>query len=205
MTRIEDLLPPALEHFADRAPHDGDLAGRVRSRSRRGRLLTAGPIAAVIAVSLVVGAVWLGRPGTPAGTVASTTAPSTTAVASACRPLDTGPLPTWARAGFSDPAGNTFTLGAKGNIAAVVFASPLRTPAGPESSNKILWVARETPSPDDHLVITGTLEGSTLKHTVELDSAPGPSGVDMPQPGCWHLDLRWGTNTDSVDLLWEGN
>ena len=209
MTGIEDVLPAALEELADGAPHDADLARRVRSRSRRRRLLAAGPIAAVLAVTAVVGAVWLGRPAAPVDTPAAP-APTTAATAttpgapSACRPLNTGPLPVWARAGFTDPAGNPFTLGAKGDIAAVVFEPPLRAPAAPGTSNKILWVAREIPAPDDHLVITATLEGSTLRHTVELDTAPGPSGVDMPQPGCWHLELRWGANTDSVDLRWEG-
>jgi hypothetical protein len=200
VNRIEDALPTVLGELADGAPHDSDLADRVRSRSRRRRMLTAGPIAAVLAVTAVVGAVWLGRPAAPDGTPnVGGDAPS------ACRPLDTGPLPVWARAGFSNPTGNPFTMGTKGDIAAVVFAAPLRAPAAPDTSNKILWVARETPAPGDRLVITGTLEGSTLRHTVALDTAPGPSGVDMPQPGCWHLELRWGTNTDSVDLRWEGS
>ncbi len=212
MNGIEKALPSALHDLAEQAPHGSDLADRIRSRSRRRRLLTLGPIAAVLAVTVVVGAVWIGRPGAltdasvagPGATAAGMTTTSTQPV-SQCRPLDDGPLPVWARAGFSDPAGNPFTVGAQGDIAAVVFGTPLRAPADAGTTNKILWVARETPSPDDHLVITGTLEGSTATHKVELPTAPGPSYVDMPRAGCWHLELRWGSNTDSVDLRWEDN
>ena len=37
---------------------------------------------------------------------------------------------------------------------------------------------------------------------VDTGGAPGPSIVDMPQAGCWHLDLSWGGRTDSIDLEW---
>jgi hypothetical protein len=30
----------------------------------------------------------------------------------------------------------------------------------------------------------------------------GPSIVDMPAPGCWHLDLRIGERHESIDLRW---
>jgi len=52
-------------------------------------------------------------------------------------------------------------------------------------------------------VITATLEGTSTSTTIDLHSAPGPSIVDMPMPGCWHLSLAWGTHTDGIDLRWE--
>jgi hypothetical protein len=37
------------------------------------------------------------------------------------------------------------------------------------------------------------------------NSSPGeiyPSEVDVPSPGGWHFDLRWGKNKASVDLVY---
>lgn len=201
MTDVEQALPSALAEFSGGAPHDPDLASSVRAGLRRRRLLITGPVAAVLAVAVVVGAVVLG--GFWVGQPSATTGTNPAAPPSACRPLDTGPLPEWARAGFSDPSGNTYTMGADGTILAVVFAAPLRSPATPDAGNKILWVARQTPAPAELLKIRATLEGSTRQTTVDLDTAPGPSIVEMPAPGCWHLDLSWGSHRDSVDLRWE--
>jgi hypothetical protein len=201
MTDVERLLPTALTELSAQAPHDADLAGTVRTGLRRRRIRIAGPVAAVLAVAVVVGAVvlggnWVGR---PAGSDQTDVA----AAPSACRPLNTGPLPEWARTGFSDPSGNPHTIGANGTIVAVVFAAPLRSSATPDAGNKILWVARQTPAPADVLKIRATLEGSTRQTTVDLGTAPGPSIVEMPAPGCWHLELTWGSHQDSVDLRWE--
>ena len=120
----------------------------------------------------------------------------------ACGPLETGPLPEWARAGFSSPDGNPFVRSSSGSLVAVVFANPLLSPALPDRGNQILWVPEETPDFTDNLVITGTLEGSTTSTTIDLHGAPGPSYVDMPVPGCWHLTLTWGDHTD--DARWTG-
>jgi hypothetical protein len=193
MSQLADGLSGALAELGDEAPHDDDLAGRVRAGARRRRLLTVGPIAAVLAVFLILAAVWVNRPS------------DTTAVAappSACTALQTGPLPVWARAGFSSPEGNPYQLSTDGEMAAVVFANPLLAPADPERANKILWVAEQTPAFTDTLVIDGTREGDGLQHSVDIGSAPGPSYVDMPAPGCWRLTLTWGTHSDTINLLW---
>jgi hypothetical protein len=29
---------------------------------------------------------------------------------------------------------------------------------------------------------------------------PGPSGINLPAPGCWRLALRWSGRTDELDL-----
>ena len=88
-------------------------------------------------------------------------------------------------------------------MVAVVFADPLVSPPAPDRSNKILWVAHETPLPTDDLVIVGQLEGSNVTSRVDMGTAPGPSYVDMPQPGCWQLDLTWGAHTDRMNLRWQ--
>ena len=38
---------------------------------------------------------------------------------------------------------------------------------------------------------------------IEVPAGPGPSIVDLPAPGCWHLDLRWPGGADSVSLRYE--
>jgi hypothetical protein len=30
-----------------------------------------------------------------------------------------------------------------------------------------------------------------------------PSVVDAPKPGCWHITLSWGPQTDTVDLQYQ--
>src|SRR4051794_9137433 len=35
------------------------------------------------------------------------------------------------------------------------------------------------------------------------DSSPGeiyPSDVDLPSPGCWHLELKWGSHQADLDI-----
>jgi hypothetical protein len=193
MKNLEDQLPGFLSELGRHAPHDADLAGRVRAGARRRRMLTVGPLAAVLAVLVALAGVWVSRPSA----VAPVAAPP-----AVCAPLQTGPLPDWARAGFSSPEGNPYALSASGAMAAIVFANPLVAPADPNRANKILWVAKQTPAATDTLVINGTLQGSGLTHSVDIGTAPGPSYVDMPTPGCWQLTLTWGANSDTMNLLW---
>ncbi|MET0864117.1 MAG: hypothetical protein ABWZ98_07260 [Nakamurella sp.] len=194
MTDLEDQLSGILAELGARAPHDDDLAGRVRAHARRRRLITLGPIAAALVVVIVIAGVWVNR---PAATAPVASPPS------ACVPLQTGPLPDWARAGFSSPEGNPYQLSTNGSIAAMVFANPLVAPADPDRGNKILWATQETPGAADHLVIDGTLEGTGTTHRVDTGTAPGPSYVDMPAPGCWQLTLTWGTHSDTMSLRWD--
>ena len=35
-----------------------------------------------------------------------------------------------------------------------------------------------------------------------LADGPGPSIVDLPSPGCWSLDLTWGSHHDHLDLAY---
>jgi hypothetical protein len=211
MTDLEDRLPNALNRLADRAGHAENLADQVRRASRRHRLMVAAPMAAVLAVCAVVAIVWTTVARTDTGPVTG----GDPAPASACVPLTIAPLPIWARAGFSgDGNGVPYALSASGGVAAIVFGNPLTAPPAADHNNKILWVVRagvpvQVPSaagtvgpPSQDLVITGHLEGTDVTTTVDTGAAPGPSIVDMPAAGCWHLELSWGGQTDSINLAW---
>ena len=200
MTDVDRLLAEAFEDLGRRAPHDPDLAGAVRRRAHR-QSAVAGCVLAVLAVAGVSTVVAAGRPGgaavEPAGG-ATATAPVAPAV---CRAPETGVLPEWAWTGFSHPeqGGVPFVRGAKGDIVAILFG-PLTAPPLPDGGNKILWVPRVTLAGPLPLVIEARLDGTGPVVRREVPGGPGPSGVDLPQPGCWHLDLRWGGSTDSLSL-----
>jgi len=118
--------------------------------------------------------------------------------------IQTGPLPTWARTGFSgDGNGVRHVLARGGDILGVLFGGTLSSPPTPERSNKILWVSRVPVTPGGSLEITATLDGTaeTVRRTVV--GGPGPSGIDMPKPGCWHFALAWSDHTDAMDLTYE--
>jgi hypothetical protein len=87
-------------------------------------------------------------------------------------------------------------------MVAILFAQPLTSPPSGDHSNKILWVARPSsgasasPVQDPALRIRATLaDGSTVVTRV-VPGGPGPSTIDLPSPGCWHLTLRWQGRTD---------
>ncbi|MBM7488791.1 hypothetical protein JOD64_000013 [Micromonospora luteifusca] len=144
-----------------------------------------------------------GGPAAPTGATATTAS----ATAGCGSRVETGSLPDWADAGFHGDARVPHVFGAKGDIVAVLFAHPLRLDRKDGSNNKILWVAQaSTTSPDPTspatLVITATLDGTDTRVTREVAGGPGPSIIDMPQAGCWHLDLRWSGHTDTMDLVY---
>jgi hypothetical protein len=113
----------------------------------------------------------------------------------------TDALPGWARAGFTgDGAGVPHVLGARGEIVAVLFAYPPHTSSDPNGPTKILWVSRPPQRAGDPLRIAGTTRDGRGSFRHDVANGPGPSGVPFPTPGCWHLDLRWGANSDSLDL-----
>ncbi|OKI67400.1 hypothetical protein A6A27_23125 [Micromonospora sp. CB01531] len=142
-------------------------------------------------------------------------APASTAsprVAGGCTsPIEMGPLPDWADEGFSGGgSGPPHVFGAKGEILGVLFGYPLSQQPADGHNNKILWVARPAPTPSDTrspetLVITATLDGTDTRVTHEVTGGPGPSIIDVPRAGCWHLDLRWSGRTDTMDLVFSEN
>ncbi|RKN45368.1 hypothetical protein [Micromonospora endolithica] len=137
------------------------------------------------------------------GTTAPTSAPASAPTGCADR-VERGPLPVWADAGFSGDARAPHVVGAQDEIAAVLFGNPLRVARTDGSTNKILWVARPAPTPPvtepATLRITATLAGSGIRVTREVPGGPGPSVVDLPRAGCWHLELSWSGRTDTMDL-----
>lgn len=193
MNDLEAALRTALDELGRRAPHRSDLADRARRGVRRSRFMTIGPAAAVVAVLVVLGSVWLSRPGASSGPAAPAT--------SACSALLTAPPPVWARSGFTGDTYPPFAYSTSGNLVAIVFGNPLVAPPAKSYNNKILWVTKEPPGAGA-FVITGHLEGSDRTATIDAGTAPGPSIIDMPAPGCWHLDLSWAGGTDSIDLRW---
>jgi hypothetical protein len=116
-----------------------------------------------------------------------------------------GVLPTWARTGFSAPRPRMpHVLGRGGDIAALVFGYPLRSPPAKNRGNKILWVSRRAVKPlSDLRIHAQRMDG---RHRVGrpvtrvVVGGPGPSGIDLPAPGCWRLTLRWSGRTDELDL-----
>jgi len=118
--------------------------------------------------------------------------------------VQTGPLPEWARAGFSgDGAGVPHVLGREGDILGVLFGGTLSSPPAPDRSNKILWVSRLPVTAGGSLEITAQLDGTTETVTRTIPGGPGPSGVDLPRPGCWHFTLAWSGHTDAMDLTYQ--
>ncbi|MFY1615550.1 hypothetical protein [Micromonospora sp. WMMD736] len=121
--------------------------------------------------------------------------------------VETGSLPDWADEGFHGDSRMPHVFGARGEIVAVLFGHPLAQVRPDASSNKILWVARPaTTSPaagvSTTLEIIATLDGTDTRVTHEVAAGPGPSIIDMPRAGCWHLDLRWAGRTDTMDLVY---
>jgi hypothetical protein len=109
--------------------------------------------------------------------------------------VTTGPLPDWARAGFSPPkAPWPYVLGANDTIVGILFSHPLRSSARPDRANKILWVSHI--GGQGPLMIKARLSGSTRVASRRVDV--GPSIIDMPAAGCWIFTLSWSGHEDQV-------
>lgn len=183
---VETLTPPVADLVT---------VGLVRGRRRRRRRQTAAALAAA-------GALALAGTGTAILTHEDKDTSSTVAAGASCKSvIQTGVLPTWARDGFSDSEPKVpHVLSTKGDITAILFGVPLNSPPAADRNNKILWVsvvASDAPAP---LLIDAVREGTTTHVRRQVPGGPGPSIIDLPQPGCWHLNLQWGTNRDTMDL-----
>lgn len=130
-------------------------------------------------------------------------APTPTPAATCSYRPSSAVLPTWARTGFSSPYNVWRHVTSKsGNVVGVLFNDPLHvgTPGSTKGQNKILWVAR-APAVGP-MTIDAELVGSTER--VQLGHVPiGPSNVDVPRAGCWHLILHLASGDDSVDLVYD--
>jgi hypothetical protein len=188
--RLADSVTAALHRLHSRAPTGPLDAARVRRAVRRRRLMIAGPGAVVLAVTAIRATVALtGQRG------ASVAGPPGR---SACAPLATGPIPVWARSGFTGNSYPPFATSSSGNLVAIVFGDPLSAPPATDHNNKILWVDRGG-TPGD-LDVTAQLEGTDRVLTRRIPI--GPSIVDMPAAGCWVMDLTIGNTHDQIALRW---
>ena len=140
-----------------------------------------------------------------AGTRPESARPSTASARACHSAVRHGVLPTWARTGFSDPRPRLpHVLGRSGAIAALVFGYPLHAPPLEGRGNKILWVSRRAMKPLSDLRIRAQLMrgqrrvGRAVIRVVVGGS--GPSGINLPSPGCWRLTLQWSGRTDHLDL-----
>jgi hypothetical protein len=183
------------------APAEGLVSSGRQSVRRRRTLGTAASVAAVaavaVAVSLQVDPPWSST--RPASTP-QTSAP----MAAGCRtPVPDRVLPSWARGGFSDPKPRTtYVRGGKNDVVAILFGQPLTAPPSADHNNKILWVSRLAQEPVTDLRIRARLIGGSATANRRVSGGPGPSIIDLPQPGCWHLSLRWSGHSDSLDLAY---
>jgi hypothetical protein len=178
-------------------------AGRMRRRQRRviAATATAALVAAVaVAVPFVAG-------GSGSGSSPGRFAES--GPSGCVEHVSQAVLPTWARAGFSDPEPRVAYLRSReGNMVAILFAQPLSSPPSAEHNNKILWVARPLPTAstssvqDPALRVTASLAGDPTTITRVIPGGPGPSIINLPKPGCWHLTLRWEGRTDVLDVAY---
>ena len=130
-------------------------------------------------------------------------APTTPAAAFACTDPVVGPLPEWARAGFTPPDQDVAHIASvQGHVVAVPFGWPLRAKQLKGRANKVLWVADV--STGGPLVIQARRESDTEVVRREVIGGPGPSIIDLPAKGCWQLDLSWPGGTDRVYLRYFG-
>ena len=152
---------------------------------------------------LVLGAAVVLAGCTPdgAGAQSPSPAPARPARTGCGSPVETGPLPEWARAGFSGDSSMPHVMGDHGDIVAAIFGYPLAVSKPDGSANKILWVSRRPAAPGD-LVIEARLDGSDASVSRRVAGGPGPSIIDLPEPGCWRLTLVWPEHTDSMDLTY---
>ena len=115
--------------------------------------------------------------------------------------LTKGDLPVWAREGFSPPFNATpFVTSQRGDLIGVVFGYPLKSPRVKpnDGNNKILWLSREHAG---QMEVHAQLVGSSQVVDVGFVDV-GPSIIDVPKPGCWHLTLHGLGWTDTIDLVY---
>ncbi|GAA4721525.1 hypothetical protein [Nocardioides conyzicola] len=194
--QVAELLRAATDDIAVPVAPARDLAAAGNRRRHRRWGVAGLATAAVVAATAAVVPVVLSSEGS-GGTDPTTTAPG----ASCVDPVPNRVIPEWARSGFSDPRPRMpYVLGDDGAIVAILFADPLASPPAADHNNKILWVSRDDKSSTLH--ITATLADGSDTTTRVVDGGPGPSIIDLPKAGCWHLALRWGDSTDTLDLAY---
>ena len=106
-------------------------------------------------------------------------------------------------AGDNAPTGTPYAVAHPGTAAGFIFGYPLRTPS---VGNKILWVVGVRRTGD--LLVDGVPVGKTgpaVHYSFPANSGPGeiyPSGVDVPEPGCWAFTLRFAGQVAQIELAY---
>src|SRR5262249_16353254 len=106
---------------------------------------------------------------------------------------------------FQPPyTGWPFVYSKRGDMVAVLFGYPMTAPHDEQSNrnNKILWVSK---TGGLSMTVDAQLVGSA--QIVHLGDVPvGPSIVDGPTDGCWHMTMHLRGNgdqwTDTVDVVY---
>ncbi len=144
------------------------------------------------------------------GSTTTTTRRVATADPARCAPaaIHNGAPPRWTAAAWADSSPGfkmPYALAAGDAAAAFYFAPSLRAGHPTNPANKVLWVVR-FPRNGHPLAITaraGRDSSLLVSSSWPADSYPGeiyPSYVDLPKPGCWHLELVWGSHRTSLDV-----
>jgi len=100
--------------------------------------------------------------------------------------------------------GGPYAIAHPATAAGFLFGYPLHTPEGGAYSNRILWVVGTVRTGD--LVIDGRPLGKsapTVHYSLPAGSSPGeiyPSGIDVPEAGCWQFTLRWAGQVADIEL-----
>ncbi len=109
--------------------------------------------------------------------------------------------------GDNAPGGVPYAVAHPATAAGFIFGYPLHMPSvGIGYSNKILWVVGIPWTGE--LVIDGVPIGKTapaVHYSFPANSSPGetyPSGVDVPEPGCWAFTLRFAGQTAQIELAY---
>ncbi|RCG26176.1 hypothetical protein DQ384_29830 [Sphaerisporangium album] len=119
-------------------------------------------------------------------------------------PVRDGSPPAWASV---NAPGTRFVLGREGNALGYLFTQPLRAGHPADPANKILWYVRQPREAKPLRVLAHPRgrEHPVVELRFPSDSGPGeiyPSITDLPRPGCWTLELTWGSHHDTVDLFY---
>lgn len=148
--------------------------------------------------------------GLSAPAQASGTSSAVVSTAGRCAPdVVYGVIPSWARAGFSEPRPKMhYELSRDGDIAALLWAYPLLAPPPTTHNNKILWVSHVSTNGSPLLIAARRVIGSKVVGQVvkrQVVGGPGPSIINLPVAGCWRLNLRWSGHSDVLDVSYEPN
>jgi hypothetical protein len=194
LSELRRLVPPVL------SPPISEVHLRaVRLRRARNAYRLTGAIGLVAAVALVVTLGGQGLTGHGSATTGASPITPARPALSCTTAVKTGPLPVWARDGFTPPDQSVAHMtGSQGDIVGVLFGD-LHAPPLAGQGNKILWVARVAGgSGNPDLKIHATLNGSSVAVDRVVTGGPGPSTIDVPQAGCWTFTLSWSGHKEEI-------